>query len=46
MTGDSIDTATESVDTYLQKEFETKFRAILKEELSPRTKQNQEKIKL
>ncbi len=45
MTGDSIDTATESVDTYLQKEFETKFRAILKEELSPRTKQNQEKIK-
>ncbi len=45
MTGDSIDTATESVDTYLQKEFKTKFRAILKEELSPRTKQNQEKIK-
>ena len=45
MTGDSIDTATESVDNYLQKEFETKFRAILKEELSPRTKQNQEKIK-
>ncbi|MBR6908314.1 hypothetical protein IKN40_07750 [bacterium] len=45
MTGDSVDTATESVDNYLQKEFETKFRAILKEELSPRTKQNQEKIK-
>ena len=45
MTGDSIDTATESVDTYLQKEFETKFRAILKEELLPRTRQNQEKIK-
>ena len=45
MTGDSIDTATESVDDYLEKEFEGRFRTILKEELSPRTKQNQEIIK-
>jgi hypothetical protein len=45
MNGDSIDTATESIDDYLQKEFESKFRLILKEELSTRTKQNQEKIK-
>lgn len=45
MNGDSIDTPTETIDDYLQKEFETRFRTILKEELSPRTKQNQEKIK-
>ena len=45
MNGDSIDTATETIDNYLQKEFERKFRATLKEELSPRTVENQEKIK-
>jgi hypothetical protein len=45
MNGDSIDTPTETIDDYLQKEFETRFRAILKEELSPRTKQNQSRIK-
>lgn len=45
MNWDSIDTATETIDKYLQKEFETKFRATLKEELSPRTVENQEKIK-
>jgi hypothetical protein len=33
------------VDDYLQKEFENRFKTILKEELSPRTKQNQIRIK-
>ena len=36
---------TESIDDYLQKEFEERFRAILKDELSPRTKQNQKRVK-
>ena len=45
MNWDSIDTPTETIDDYLQEEFETRFRAILKEELSPRTKQNQSRIK-
>ena len=45
MNWDSIDTATESIDDYLQKEFEERFRAILKDELSPRTKQNQKRVK-
>jgi hypothetical protein len=41
----TIDTPTENIDEALQKEFETKFRTLLKEELSERTQQNQRKVK-
>jgi hypothetical protein len=41
----TIDTPTEGIDVALQKEFETKFRTLLKEELSERTQQNQRKVK-
>lgn len=45
MTGDSIDTPTEAIDDYLQKEFENRFRDILREELTSRTADNQKKVK-
>jgi hypothetical protein len=45
MTGNSIDTPTEAIDHYLQKEFENRFRDILREELTPRTVDNQKKVK-
>lgn len=41
----TIDTPTESIDPALQKEFETKLRVIIKDELSYRTREYQEKIR-
>lgn len=40
-----IDTPTESIDTYLNNEFETRFKKILQEELSFRTVEKQQDIK-
>lgn len=42
---DSIDTPTESIDDNLNKEFRNKILTILKDELSHRTEENQNKIK-
>lgn len=41
----TIDTPTEAIDSYLQKEFETQFSRLLKEELLARTPNHQKKIK-
>ena len=41
----TIDTPTEAIDEYLQKEFKEKFSVLLKEELSFRIGSNQKKIK-
>lgn len=40
-----MDTPTESIDTFLNDEFEAKFAQIVKEELSVKTKENQTEVK-
>lgn len=40
-----IDTPTEAIDTYLNDEFETRFRAILQEELGAKTTEKKEELK-
>ncbi len=41
----AIDTPTETIDSYLQEEFETQFARLLKEELLTRTPNHQNKVK-
>ncbi|MDR2541610.1 MAG: hypothetical protein LBD11_07855 [Candidatus Peribacteria bacterium] len=40
-----IDTPTEAIDTYLNNEFETRFKAILQDELGMRTTEKKQEIK-